>query len=770
MKLIARIAIVVAFMFAVMTILTAIDQSTQGGHVSHQHVHQSLAARETKELQPMRVLNESVSKKDMTEAIDEEGGGVAGDVPRDDDVNLVGNNQDSGSAPIKNQQHEGIVSELKEHLSSLFSSHKKGNSNTAVGVASNTAVGGASMSMFLERLNFQENQIRELKETLKLNQEELLKALSDAATKMSNIHKSVDDMNRRIPMEWALKHYKADEQNVEDGRNGQENSAGGGEDAADPANDVPTPKTSMYIFLQYIQQHLNGLSHAMLLESLGIDANHEHDMMEWTQSDREWKPVSQYKLFPSQVRLAVFTGYWCLHSLSSRKAIISSCIDGFLPQNWMYDPTGSLRSASNPNMCLDGSKAGVNDPVSMLACVIGMQQMEGSVLEGQQWEYVFVDAMKTIGALRNKKTGLCLGSDPIAPSNDRSHQPHVVMLPCEGSCGALWTITANATSTNSFAPNIQTATEWSKEKKYQLDYSHERDHEPIAFQYKAIKEATDLSSKDHKERIACWVMTNPKNHKTKAVAINATWGQDCDLLLFMTTKHQAGLNTVVLSLGEQEDRHFLWRKSIMSWGYMYTHLLKDYGWFIRADDDSFLNMDNLRDMLKDYNATDKHFFGRRLHIDEDDFYSGGPGTIVSQGALQAFGDAMKEDILEIIPSHDTFADDAEIAVAFKKLEIFPEDTRDEHQLERFSTLSLADERSTYRSNFNDDFWYFDYSFYPPKEGADGISRHWIGSHYNTPQEMFMLRGLHEVGCEAAGSHPWDTSIHNNSIFNKRTLL
>ena len=80
--------------------------------------------------------------------------------------------------------------------------------------------------------------------------------------------------------------------------------------------------------------------------------------------------------------------------------------------------------------------------------------------------------------------------------------------------------------------------------------------------------------------------------------INSTWGQECDLLLFMTTKHQAGLNTIVLSLGEDEARHFLWRKSVMSWSLMYAHLLDKYDWFIRADDDTFFNMDNLRGFLE----------------------------------------------------------------------------------------------------------------------------------------------------------------------------
>lgn len=70
-------------------------------------------------------------------------------------------------------------------------------------------------------------------------------------------------------------------------------------------------------------------------------------------------------------------------------------------------------------------------------------------------------------------------------------------------------------------------------------------------------------------RVRCnptgWVMTLPKNHARKAVTVQHTWGRRCDTVLYMTTAHFPELNTVVLSTGEEEDRHFLWRKSMLAW-------------------------------------------------------------------------------------------------------------------------------------------------------------------------------------------------------------
>ena len=39
-----------------------------------------------------------------------------------------------------------------------------------------------------------------------------------------------------------------------------------------------------------------------------------------------------------------------------------------------------------------------------------------------------------------------------------------------------------------------------------------------------------------KIRIACWVMTQPDNHEHKAKHVKATWGQHCNVIVFMSTK------------------------------------------------------------------------------------------------------------------------------------------------------------------------------------------------------------------------------------------
>ena len=87
-----------------------------------------------------------------------------------------------------------------------------------------------------------------------------------------------------------------------------------------------------------------------------------------------------------------------------------------------------------------------------------------------------------------------------------------------------------------------------------------------------------------KVRVLCWIMTGPENHKKKAVHVKNTWGQRCNILLFMSTAEDAELPTVALPIPEGRDH--LWVKTREAFRYIWQNYRDQADWFMKADDDT----------------------------------------------------------------------------------------------------------------------------------------------------------------------------------------
>lgn len=65
---------------------------------------------------------------------------------------------------------------------------------------------------------------------------------------------------------------------------------------------------------------------------------------------------------------------------------------------------------------------------------------------------------------------------------------------------------------------------------------------------------------------------------------------------------------------EKESRDILWEKTRQAIIYAYKNHINEYDYFVKADDDTYMIVENLRFMLSTKNPDEAFFMGRRFHV------------------------------------------------------------------------------------------------------------------------------------------------------------
>ncbi|XP_068222640.1 glycoprotein-N-acetylgalactosamine 3-beta-galactosyltransferase 1-like isoform X3 [Palaemon carinicauda] len=213
-------------------------------------------------------------------------------------------------------------------------------------------------------------------------------------------------------------------------------------------------------------------------------------------------------------------------------------------------------------------------------------------------------------------------------------------------------------------------------------------------------EAAQAEDLRNKVRVLCWIMTNPKNHEKKARHVRATWVRRCNKFIFISSEEDKDLDIVGLKVGEGRDH--LWEKTKAAFTYVYNNHLNEAEWFLKADDDTYTIIENLRYMLSPYDPAQPIYFGCRFKKYMKDGYMSGGKCLQNLGVKRG-------------------------------------DSRDSLGRGRF--FPFVPEHHLVPGHIGPKNWYWDWIYYPSQVGFDCCSDTAISFHYVPPNKMYELEYL-----------------------------
>ena len=213
---------------------------------------------------------------------------------------------------------------------------------------------------------------------------------------------------------------------------------------------------------------------------------------------------------------------------------------------------------------------------------------------------------------------------------------------------------------------------------------------------------------------------------------------------------QADPDLPAVQLNVSEGRDNLWDKTKKAFQYVYNNHFQDYDWFLKADDDTYMIVENLRYLLKDFETTKPVFFGRKRKqiffggkIKQDEqagevYFSGGAGYVLSKEALKRFVETGLNDP-KLCRQDAGGAEDIEMAKCLVNLGVEAGDTRDTEGRNTFFPFVPEDHLIPGKVQR----WKTDWrtQFYPEEEGLACCSDFAISFHHVPPNMMYVLEYL-----------------------------
>ena len=137
-------------------------------------------------------------------------------------------------------------------------------------------------------------------------------------------------------------------------------------------------------------------------------------------------------------------------------------------------------------------------------------------------------------------------------------------------------------------------------------------------------------------RVLIWVMTYSfKNRlKTITVHVKTTWGRRANKVVFVSSKNDTEFPAVGWADLEEGMNHLV-EKTQHAFRYLYENHFHEADWFMKADDDTYVIVENLRYFLADKNPEEPVYYGQKMENRKFGvFPGGGGGYVMSREALR----------------------------------------------------------------------------------------------------------------------------------------
>ncbi|KAI8785570.1 glycoprotein-N-acetylgalactosamine 3-beta-galactosyltransferase 1 [Biomphalaria glabrata] len=262
-----------------------------------------------------------------------------------------------------------------------------------------------------------------------------------------------------------------------------------------------------------------------------------------------------------------------------------------------------------------------------------------------------------------------------------------------------------------------------------------------------------------KVKVACWILTSPSNLDRKAIYVKNTWSRKCTLVLFMSSVRNDSFPTV--GLNTTEGRGHLTAKTMKAFQYLYDNHFNDADWFMKADDDTYVIMENLRYFLSDEDPSQPIYFGQKLKpYIKMGYASGGAGYVLSKESLRRFG--LRGDNYTRTCKADTGHEDVEMARCMESLGVKLKPTFDNMNRHRFHFTSPE---AYLKATFSDQWK----TVFDPEQGRGGIensSNYAITFHYVSGSKLYDLEFyIYHLRPYGVLNLPLNLNVKNSSEIN-----